>query len=136
MGFGLRKSFKVGGVRFNLSKSGVGASIGVKGFRTGISSSGKSYTSVSKGMLRKTFYTKTSSKNLDETPKNKTPNKTKTRSNKWYSRLSWQIFVIFIFPPVGIWLVWKFSNMNIWQKILITSIAIFWLSYLLSGQST
>ena len=35
MGFYLRKSFNFGGVRFNLSKSGVGTSVGVKGFRIG-----------------------------------------------------------------------------------------------------
>ncbi len=35
MGFYLRKSVKVGPVRFNLSKSGIGMSAGVKGFRFG-----------------------------------------------------------------------------------------------------
>ena len=33
MGFYLRKSVTFGGVRFNFSKSGIGASVGVKGFR-------------------------------------------------------------------------------------------------------
>ena len=35
MGFYIRKSIRLGPVRFNLSKSGVGTSIGVKGFRVG-----------------------------------------------------------------------------------------------------
>jgi len=35
MGFYLRKSVKVGPLRFNLSKSGIGVSAGVKGFRVG-----------------------------------------------------------------------------------------------------
>lgn len=35
MGFYLRKSIRVGPVRFNLSKSGVGVSTGIKGFRVG-----------------------------------------------------------------------------------------------------
>src|SRR5438045_1299387 len=35
MGFYLRKSVSVGPLRFNLSKSGVGVSAGVKGFRVG-----------------------------------------------------------------------------------------------------
>ena len=35
MGFYIRKSIRLGPVRFNLSKSGVGASIGVKGLRIG-----------------------------------------------------------------------------------------------------
>ena len=35
MGFYFRKSISFGGVRFNFSKSGIGASVGVKGFRFG-----------------------------------------------------------------------------------------------------
>ncbi|RYZ61759.1 MAG: DUF4236 domain-containing protein [Proteobacteria bacterium] len=35
MGFSLRKSFKAGPIRINLSRKGVGASIGVKGMRIG-----------------------------------------------------------------------------------------------------
>ena len=35
MGFYLRKSVRVGPVRFNLSKSGIGMSTGIKGFRVG-----------------------------------------------------------------------------------------------------
>ena len=40
MGFYLRKSISVGPLRFNLSKSGVGVSAGVKGFRFGASPRG------------------------------------------------------------------------------------------------
>jgi len=43
MGFYLRKSFKVGPVRFNLSKSGIGTSVGVKGFRIGQRPNGSRY---------------------------------------------------------------------------------------------
>lgn len=43
MGFYLRKSFKCGPLRINLSKSGLGASFGVKGLRYGINSKGKEY---------------------------------------------------------------------------------------------
>jgi hypothetical protein len=35
MGFYLRKSVRVGPLRFNLSKSGIGVSVGIKGFRVG-----------------------------------------------------------------------------------------------------
>ena len=35
MGFYVKKSIRVGPMRFNLSKSGVGASIGIKGLRFG-----------------------------------------------------------------------------------------------------
>jgi len=40
MGFYLRKSISIGPLRFNLSKSGIGVSIGVTGFRFGISPRG------------------------------------------------------------------------------------------------
>jgi len=43
MAFYLRKSVRLGPVRFNLSKSGVGTSSGVKGFRVGVRPNGKSY---------------------------------------------------------------------------------------------
>ena len=35
MGFYFRKSIRVGPLRFNLSKSGIGVSAGVRGFRVG-----------------------------------------------------------------------------------------------------
>ena len=43
MGWYLRKSVKVGPVRFNLSKSGIGTSVGVTGFRVGVRPNGSSY---------------------------------------------------------------------------------------------
>jgi hypothetical protein len=44
VGFRFSKSFKVGSGRINLSKSGIGASIGTKGFRLGAGPRG-AYTS-------------------------------------------------------------------------------------------
>jgi hypothetical protein len=44
MGFYIRKSFKIGPLRLNLSKSGLGASVGTKGARLGLSAKGKLYT--------------------------------------------------------------------------------------------
>jgi hypothetical protein len=44
MGFIYRKSIKAGPFRINLSKSGVGLSTGVPGFRVTQSSSGRRYT--------------------------------------------------------------------------------------------
>lgn len=47
MGFYYRKSISVGPFRMNIGRSGVGYSIGGRGFRTGVSSRGRRYTSVS-----------------------------------------------------------------------------------------
>lgn len=47
MGFNFRKSIKVGPARVNLSKSGVGFSVGTKGARVSRSARGKTKASVS-----------------------------------------------------------------------------------------
>ncbi len=46
MGWSYRKSVHVGPFRLNLSKSGVGYSIGAKGFRVGVNARGRRYESV------------------------------------------------------------------------------------------
>lgn len=46
MGLRFRKSVSFGPFRVNLSRSGVGYSVGGPGFRTGIRSNGRRYTSV------------------------------------------------------------------------------------------
>ena len=52
MGFHLRKSFKVGAFRFNLSNSGLGFSVGSKGLRLGVDGKGRAYIGGGKGILR------------------------------------------------------------------------------------
>jgi hypothetical protein len=47
MGWTYRKSVGLGPFRINLSKSGIGYSVGGMGFRTGVSSRGRSYRSFS-----------------------------------------------------------------------------------------
>ena len=47
MGFYFRKSANFGPFRVNLSKSGLGYSVGGRGFRTGHTASGHSYTRLS-----------------------------------------------------------------------------------------
>jgi len=47
MAWRFRKSIKLGPIRLNLSKSGLGASIGVRGFRVGQDAKGQSYTAAS-----------------------------------------------------------------------------------------
>jgi len=47
MGFYYRKSVNLGPFRVNVGKSGVGLSVGSKGFRTGVSPKGRRYTTFS-----------------------------------------------------------------------------------------
>jgi hypothetical protein len=47
VGFYYRKSASFGPFRVNLSRSGVGYSVGTRGFRTGVSARGRRYTTFS-----------------------------------------------------------------------------------------
>jgi hypothetical protein len=47
VGWSYRKSVNLGPFRVNISKSGVGYSLGGAGFRTGVTSRGRSYRSMS-----------------------------------------------------------------------------------------
>ncbi len=47
MGFRIRKSINVGPIRINLSKRGIGYSVGGPGFRTGVGSDGRKRTTLS-----------------------------------------------------------------------------------------
>jgi hypothetical protein len=49
MRFFFRRSLRVGPLRFNLSKRGVDASVGVRGARVGIDASGKEYVAGGRG---------------------------------------------------------------------------------------
>src|SRR5206468_11033295 len=51
MGFYLRRAFGFGPLRLNLSKSGVGFSVGVKGARIGVSPRGQAYVSAGRAGL-------------------------------------------------------------------------------------
>lgn len=68
MGFYFRKSVNLGGLRFNFSKSGVGVSTGIKGFRIGSGPRGN-YVQIGKNGI---YYKKTwgnSKRNTDENTK-------------------------------------------------------------------
>jgi len=56
MGFYFRKSINLGLFRINISKSGIGISFGVKGFRVSVDPKGKTTLNAGKGGLH---YTKT-----------------------------------------------------------------------------
>lgn len=58
MGWGLRRSLKLGHLKLNFSKSGVGYSIGARGFRVGKDAKGRSYTAASipgTGLYNRTY---------------------------------------------------------------------------------
>lgn len=67
MGFFFRKSIKLGLFRLNFSKSGIGASVGVKGARAGINAKGQKYVSAGRYGIgyRKVFSRTKPSKSVD-----------------------------------------------------------------------
>ena len=46
MGWSFRRSFNMGPIRWNLSKSGIGGSWGFPGFRVGVAANGRRYVSL------------------------------------------------------------------------------------------
>ena len=65
MPFYIRKAFSLGPLRFNLSKSGLGLSAGVKGLRVGVNAKGKSYLQAGRGGL---YYRQSLEDTVKETP--------------------------------------------------------------------
>lgn len=61
MGWGLRRSIRLGPFRVNLSKSGIGFSAGVRGLRVGRDSNGRDYSHLSipgTGIYRRDYFSK------------------------------------------------------------------------------
>jgi hypothetical protein len=59
MGWRFRRSLKLGPVKLNFSKSGIGVSAGVRGFRVGTDAKGRTYTAVSipgTGLYNRAYY--------------------------------------------------------------------------------
>lgn len=68
MGLFLRKSLRLGPLRLNLSNSGVGASVGVKGARVGVDAKGKGYVAGGRGGVYFRETLKVASPREDATP--------------------------------------------------------------------
>ena len=121
MGFRFRKSFKIApGVKVNFGKKGVGTSLGGKGFRVSINSSGRRTTTVgipgtgisyssSKGgkKRRKTSSRKTSTKNYSN---NVDTEYEYIPSIPWYKKVGWIIASLILLYPLGLFLMWKFTD--------------------------
>src|SRR3954451_24090056 len=64
MGWSYRKSIRAGPLRVNVSKSGVGYSVGSTGFRVGRDAKGRAYRSISiphTGIYKREYYSKPAS---------------------------------------------------------------------------
>lgn len=84
MGMYIRKSLKVGPIRINLSKSGVGVSAGVKGARIGVRSDGAAYVHAGRGGI---YYRKLFSGIADDNVETKIAKKVRSLLNS--NRSAW-----------------------------------------------
>lgn len=129
MGLRFRRSIKIApGVKLNLNKKSVGVTVGTRGAHYTINSKGKktasvgipgtglSYTSTSGGSSSKS-YSHTGSNTQKTAPNNQND----SDGQKWYQKTSWIIALLFLFFPVGLFLMWKYTNWNKYVKIGISA---------------
>lgn len=147
MGFRFRKSFKVApGVKLNFNKKSTGVTFGNKGLHYTINSSGKRTASAGipgTGL----YYTESSSGSgsgqnngnnftgdSDYSGMNPPPvnpngyggNAQHNGKKPFYMRIWFIILMLFFFAPVGIFLLWKYTNAHKFIKVIVSAIALFW----------
>lgn len=132
MGFRFRKSFKIApGIKLNMNKKSTGITFGSKGVHYTMNSKGKNTFSAGvpgTGL----YYTSTSGGS-------KKPNASKLRGSnmKWYKKPIWIIVLAFLFPFIGLYLLWKHTNWNKIVKIVLTVLAcLIWVVALFSPDDT
>lgn len=125
MGMRFRKSIKLGGgTKLNLSKSGVGISTGVKGFRVSKSTSGRSRVTASlpgTGLSYTKEYGSSGSFGNSQTPTTHYSHSyssggsapsgggpEKKDKPPFFQRTGIIILLLILFPPVGICLMWRY----------------------------
>lgn len=123
MGLRFRKSIKIApGVKINLNKKSTSVTFGGKGVHYTASSTGKKTASVGipgTGIS----YTQTTGQSSKQKKTNKggsQPMPTAPQANfqdpdhkKWYQKTGWIIALLILFFPVGLFLMWKYTN---WKK--------------------
>ena len=132
MGLRFRKSIKIApGVKINLNKKSTSVTFGGKGVHYTASSTGKKTASVGipgTGIS----YTQTTGQSNKQKKTNKggsQPMPTAPQANfqdpdhkKWYQKTGWIIALLILFFPVGLFLMWKYTNWKKTVKGIITAI--------------
>ena len=137
MGLRFRKSIKIApGLKINLNKNSVSATIGTKGAHYTVNSKGKK--TVSAGIPGTGIsYVKTVGGSKQAPPAYNTPKHYSGSSSNnmppnnhddtvWYKRTGWIVFWLVFFFPVGLFLMWKYSN---WKKIIKSAITAYFLFF-------
>lgn len=132
MGFRFRKSIKIApGVKLNLNRKSVGVSIGTRGAHYTVNSKGRKTASVGipgTGIS----YTKTSKQTPERSsntfsepsPNRSAPNGKRPDNQKWFQNSTAIILLLIFFFPVGLFLMWKYSNWKKSIKCVITVVII------------
>ena len=129
MGIRFRKSVNVGPLRINLSKSGIGYSVGTKHYRV---------TKTANGRIRKTAnlggginYVKEESikKKSDESINNGANNKMPDDPNKKNSKRLIKVLLTIFFPLGLLYFVWKNDERKKGMKILLSALLLFYVSF-------
>ena len=131
MGFRFKKSKKIGPFRVNVSKSGIGWSVGTKGFRYtkradgktqktySIPGTGISYVDV-KGKNKKSSNTNNISSSINNNFNNNKP------KIPFYKRALFLWFLLIFLPPVGIALMWVTKKYNKKPRIVLSALFAFY----------
>lgn len=127
MGFHLRKTLNAGGIRFNLSNSGIGFSVG-KGIHVGIDGKGRTYVGGGKGILRyRKYYT--SSKNQEF--ENLNSNNKNPFGNALSNLIVLSLCSVFILPIYFLTFISLFFKSNVFSTFLILSVIVIVVSFLI-----
>ena len=126
MALRFRKRIKLcKGLSINLSKKSIGFSAGTKGAHLSLNSKGRRTKSVGIPGTGISYTTekggnkKMSSNSTYQRPHNKSTNNN-DNGVKWYTKTGWIIALLILFFPVGIYLMWKYTDWNTIVKAIIS----------------
>lgn len=145
MGFRFRRSFKIfPGVRLNVNKNSTSVTFGGRGAHYTINSKGKRTTTLgipgtgisysqttggkksSRKVKQRRELTVLQNNNL-QNPNSNLPHESNTCDSdgkKWYQKTVWIIVWLFMFFPVGLFLMWKYTDWKKSVKGIITAVMI------------
>lgn len=133
MGLRFRKSIKIApGLKINLNKNSISATVGTKGAHYTVNSKGKRTASVGIPGTGISYTQTTGGKSKGSSEEADTPNNSYTYSQpnntephndkKWYQKTGWIIAWLILFFPVGLFLMWKYSDWKKAVKVIVTAL--------------
>lgn len=134
MGLRFRKSFKIApGVKLNLNKNSTSITFGKRGAHYTVNSKGKKTASVGIPGTGISYTMSTGSRTSSKKTTNQGgPNMFQNNfpdyngnNKKWYQKTGWIIALIILFFPVGLFLMWKYTDWKKPVKFAVTAFILF-----------